>query len=211
VTAQGEVYVAHAGSLAREDPAHRSSAAERPLGSFESIYRTHADFVFRVVLRLGVPRADVEDVCQEVFATVHTKLGGFAGRSSLRTWIYGIAFRAASEHRRRAYVRRERPSDALDTGGSRGAGGPPEPGIDGGTPLESLAQKQARAVLDGILEALDDDKRAVFVFYEIEQLPMAEIAEIVGCPLQTAYSRLHAARERVTAAIDRLRAKEGRS
>ncbi len=166
-------------------------------GSFESIYRAHAGFVFQVLVRLGVSRSDAEDVCQEVFAIVHAKLASFAGRSALRTWIYGIAFRAASEHRRRAWVRRERPMDV-------------DPGVDDGTPLEKLAAKQARAVLERILASLDDEKRSVFVFYEIEQLPMSEVAEIVGCPLQTAYSRLHAARDSVQDAIVRLRAKEGR-
>jgi RNA polymerase sigma-70 factor (ECF subfamily) len=58
-------------------------------------------------------------------------------------------------------------------------------------------------LLDRALAELDEDKRAVFVLYEIEQLTMAEVAEAIGCPLQTAYSRLHAARRQVT---ERMRA-----
>jgi RNA polymerase sigma-70 factor (ECF subfamily) len=50
-----------------------------------------------------------------------------------------------------------------------------------------------------LLDALTEDQRAVFVLYEIEQLTMNEIASAVGCPLQTAYSRLHAARARLEA------------
>ena len=53
-----------------------------------------------------------------------------------------------------------------------------------------------------LLDLLDDDKRAVLVLYEIEGLTMTEVAEIVGCPLQTAYSRLHAARERLARTVD---------
>jgi RNA polymerase sigma-70 factor (ECF subfamily) len=45
-----------------------------------------------------------------------------------------------------------------------------------------------------LLDTLDDDKRQVFVLYELEELSMKEVAEACGCPLQTAYSRLHAAR-----------------
>ena len=56
--------------------------------------------------------------------------------------------------------------------------------------------------------SFDEPKRAVFVLYELEELPMAEVAEIVGCPVQTAYSRLHAVRAVVEAAAARFRAKE---
>jgi RNA polymerase sigma-70 factor (ECF subfamily) len=70
---------------------------------------------------------------------------------------------------------------------------------------EELATHEARKVLDRILDELDDDKRAVFVLYEIEELTMAEVAEAIGCPLQTAYSRLHAARKLVAAGIERAR------
>ena len=68
---------------------------------------------------------------------------------------------------------------------------------------EAYARKQARERLGALLSQLDDDKRAVFTLYEIEELPMKDIARIVGCPLQTAYSRLHAARQRVLELIER--------
>ncbi len=74
---------------------------------------------------------------------------------------------------------------------------------------DDAALREARATLDRILDGLDDDKRAVFVLFEIEELPMTEVAMAVGCPLQTAYSRLHAARREVEAAMHRLRAKQG--
>lgn len=165
---------------------------------FRDVYAEHLRFVWRVVRRLGVPLADAEDVCQEVFVVVHRKLGEFAHRSSLKTWLYAIAFRCASEYRRRGHVRRELLTDH-DHAGTIDA---PQ--------LDSVDRQRARGLLDEILQELDDDKRAVFVFYEIEQMTMAEVAEIVACPLQTAYSRLHAARDHVQAAAARLRAREAR-
>ncbi len=84
---------------------------------------------------------------------------------------------------------------------------PPE-SPESGRQHDALAMKQARVVLDRILDELDDDKRAVFVLYEIEELSMAEVADALGCPLQTAYSRLHAARKLVESAVER--AKTGR-
>jgi len=60
-----------------------------------------------------------------------------------------------------------------------------------------------RALLDAAIRTLDDDKRAVFVLFELEELPMAEVAEAVGCPPQTAYARLYAGRRTVEAALRR--------
>src|SRR5256885_879712 len=62
----------------------------------------------------------------------------------------------------------------------------------------------ARRMLDDILDTLDEDKRFVFVLHEIEQVPMEEIAGLVGCPVQTAYSRHRAATRYVEAAVKRL-------
>lgn len=159
--------------------------------SLAEIFREHAPFVWRGLRRLGVPESDVEDVCQEVFVVVHRKLGDFEGRSSLRTWIYGICVRTASDYRRSGRVRREVVTDT-----------PPDAPHEGAQ-HDTVALRQARATLDRILDELDDDKRSVFVLYEIEELTMAEVAEAIGCPLQTAYSRLHAARKVVEAGVAR--------
>jgi RNA polymerase sigma-70 factor (ECF subfamily) len=150
-----------------------------------TVFRENLPFVFRALRRLGVAEGDVDDVCQEVFLVVMRKLGEFEGRSQLRTWIYGICVRTASDYRKRAPRRREVLTDE-----------PPE-GQVGRTPLDHATVSQARDLLDKILSQLDDDKRAVFVLYEIEELQMSEVAAALECPLQTAYSRLHAARKRV--------------
>jgi len=166
-----------------------TASPSQAVPGFAEIFRDHAPFAWRALRQLGVPEADAEDLCQEVFVVVHRKLPEFEGRSSLRTWLYGICMRTASDHRRRAHVRREKVTDRL-------------PERMGSAPQQrEIERRQAKAVLDEALSGLDEDKRAVFVLYEIEQLTMAEVAEAVGCPLQTAYSRLYAARKAVTAAF----------
>ena len=110
------------------------------------------------------------------------------GRSSLKTWIFGICLRVASDWRKKAHVRKE---TVLEDA--------PERTTSGETPIREVALRQARAKLDALLDRLDEDKRAVFVSFELEQLPMADIAEAVGVPLQTAYARLYAARRQVEA------------
>lgn len=172
------------------DPSRARDAQGEPF-AFDRVFQENAPFVWRALRRLGVADADVEDVCQEVFLVVHKKRDTFHGGSSMRTWLYGICLRVASEHRRRPHKKREEPTAT-----------PPETSVPPPQD-EAIERAQALARLDAALDELDDDKRAVFVLYEIEQLSMADVAEAAGCPLQTAYSRLHAARKIVESALKR--------
>lgn len=157
--------------------------------SFEKVYQEHAAFVWRSLKRLGVREADLEDVTQEAFVVVHRKLGDFEGRSTVKTWLFGICLRVAADFRKRAHVVREDLTDEVPDAVVPAAQG------------EVVARRQARALLDKVLDTLDADKRATFVMFELEQLPMAEIAEAMGVPLQTAYARLYAARKVVEQAV----------
>jgi RNA polymerase sigma-70 factor (ECF subfamily) len=152
----------------------------------------------RALRYLGVAEADLEDACQEVFLVVCQRLDDFENRSKIETWLYGICRRVAANHRRSTARRREAPM-----------ADPPEVSIPA-EQHDALELRDARHRLQHVLEALDEDKRAVFVLYEIERLPMADVAEAVGCPLQTAYTRLHAARDLVMKALRRLHAEDQR-
>jgi RNA polymerase sigma-70 factor (ECF subfamily) len=158
------------------------------------VVREHGVFVWRTLRRLGVRDADVDDVCQEVFVVVHRRMEDFEPRASLKSWLYGICVRSAAAYRRRAPVRREVPTEAPDVGATTSG------------PDRSLETREALTMLDAALDDLDADKREVFVLYEVEELPMSDVAEIVGCPLQTAYSR-HAAARALVVAFFRRRAR----
>lgn len=180
-------------------PATEAAPSPGPALSFREVFQEHAPYVWRCLRRLGVAPADVEDVCQEVFVVVHRKLSDYDGRASVRTWLYGFCVRKASDYRRLAHVRRENVTDEL----------PELPTSQGQD--EALDRQAARDLLDALLDRLDDRQRTVFVLYEIEELPMHEVARIAQCPLQTAYSRLHSARKRVQSAAKRARAEEVRA
>ena len=162
-----------------------------------AIHDAHGDFVWRSLQRLGVREAELEDVFQEVFVVVHRKLDTFDGSSQMTTWLYGVCFRVAAGHRRRAWVRRERPTDDV-----------PEPEDTGATaaPDAGLLSREARATLDRVLDGMDLDKRAVFVMSEIDELASDEIATVLGVPVGTVYSRLSAARKQFEAILVRERA-----
>ena len=171
-------------------------AAERPL-DVTSIHDAHADFVWATLQRLGVRDADLEDSLQEVFVVVHQRLHTFDGSSQMTTWLFGIAMRVAAAHRRRAYVRREHTVVEMPEG-STGEESDPE---------QAAQRHQEHQQLSLLLDQLDLEKRAVFVMFEIEEMPCEEIAAIVGVPVGTVYSRLHAARKMFEAAAARLRAR----
>ena len=163
-----------------------SAAAERPPSTappFAQLYGEQKRFVWRLLLRLGVPRADAPDAAQEVFLVAHRKLGTFNGTSTVRTWLFGLTRRVAADFRKRAHVRRETVTSTVPEQASAAGQG------------EALEQRQARQLLEQALDQFSEEQRAIFVLYELEEWSMTEIAEAVGCPLQTAYSRLHAARK----------------
>jgi RNA polymerase sigma-70 factor (ECF subfamily) len=156
---------------------------------FDSVFTESSPFVWRVLGRLGVDRADLGDVCQEVFLVVHRRLADYDGRAPVRSWLYGICVRAAADYRRRAHRHHERLYRH-----------PPEQSAAASQHRE-VELEQAQARLRQVLDTLDLPKREVFVLYELEELPMSDIARLLGCPLQTAYSRLHAARKVVIEAF----------
>lgn len=171
------VWMSH--SISEEAPWAQAPEAKHDV---ERIYNENIAYVWRVLLHLGVPKSDVADVAHDVFLTVRRRLSSFQGRSSLRTWIYGISVRTVSDYRDRAYRRRELPHEEV-----------PEPPVSS-QQHDTAETAQLRATLQQLLAELKPEQREVFVLYEIEELGMKEVAEAVGCPLQTAYSRLHAAR-----------------
>jgi RNA polymerase sigma-70 factor (ECF subfamily) len=169
------------------------------LPSFQSVYDTHADYVWRTICRLGVRGTAVADVAQEVFIVVHRKLGDFEGRSSLKTWLFQIARRAVNDHRR---TLRRKGLPAGDAAEVAAIVADPQTGPDA-----SASRAEAVRLLYDLLDKLDDDKRDVFILADIEQLPASEIAEALGIKPNTVYSRLRLAREVFNAALARHRAR----
>ena len=168
--------------------------------SYEAVYEEHFDFVWRNVRRLGVPESAADDAVQDVFVVVHRRLGEFEGRSSIRTWLFSILSRVARDHRR-SMSRRARKADALAVE-SEGAHAP--------SPADVVAKREAARVLDALLAELDDEKRAVLVLVELEQMSVADVAEALDVNVNTTHARLRAARQQFEAAAARFRAKEKR-
>jgi len=172
---------------------YTAPGASPELEPFSDIFTRHARFVGRALKSLGVMEADLDDVCQDVFLVVHRRLDEFEGRSSLRSWLYAISARVAADYRKSAYVTRQRVRESL---------------TELPAPCE-LGRPEARLLLRRALAALDDNKRDVLLLHEIEGFSVPEAAGILGCPVQTAYTRLQSARHEIGRQLRR--AQVGRS
>lgn len=165
--------------------------------SLREIYTEHAPFVCRSLRRLGVSESELDDALQDVFLVVYQRLADYQERGKAKSWLYSICTRTAHAMRRKRVRRREQLMS--------------EP-IEGESAAAQLTQVEAREALalgQRLLAMLPAEQREVFVLYEIEEMPMAEVAEALACPLQTAYSRLHKARERILQESRRTLLKEG--
>lgn len=158
---------------------------DAPPFDLAAVYETHFRYVWRCLRSLGVSDAQLDDALQDVFIVVQRKLRDFDGGAQLRTWLYAIALRVARKYRERAL--REPP---LRQAPADNRASPAEVACGEGLALQNERLAFARAVL----ATLSDDQREVFVLARVEQMSAPEIAEVVGVPLNTVYSRLRAAR-----------------
>lgn len=167
------------------------------MAEFEAIYDEYFDFVWRSVRRLGVMESAVDDAVQDVFVVVYRRLDDFEHRSTVKTWLFGIALRVVRTHRRTLARKRAEPLPEVLTSSDR-------------DPQAESERREALSVLDSILDTMDDDKRSVFVMAELEQMTAPEIAAVTETKLNTVYSRLRAARKMFEDGVKRHRAREER-
>ncbi|MGB1014813.1 MAG: RNA polymerase sigma factor [Nannocystaceae bacterium] len=187
----------HDGSLGEKRKSAQKRSHARDLRWVEDAYKAHYAYIYRVLGRLGVNPTQVEDALQDVFIVLHRRRASFEGRSSLQTWLYGIALRVARRYRERSERLRQREAP------------PPlrEPACDEPSLEQATENRQALAVLDRILNAMEGNRREVFVLYEIEGLLASEISELLEVNRNTVYSRLRLARRDFSRALSRLQKK----
>jgi RNA polymerase sigma-70 factor (ECF subfamily) len=182
-------------SPARPNGFNVSPRASPLLPDMGAIFDDHFDYVWNSLRRLGVRDADLEDLSHEVFLKVHARLDDYDAARPIRPWLFGFAYRVAADHRRLARHRIEvlgAPVEAVD---------PVRP------PDERIEADEERALVETALAGMDFDRRAVLVLHDVEDVTVPAIAEELGIPVNTAYSRLRLAREELAAAVMKLRRK----
>jgi RNA polymerase sigma-70 factor (ECF subfamily) len=153
-------------------------------------FQRELNYVFRTLRRLGTSPSDLEDLAQEVFLALRRSWCEYDPGRPLRPYLFGIAFRLASAHYRKQ--RREVVFEIVEISDSRPA------------PDEVLQSKQLRAMILVALERIPLPRRAVLVMRDLDDVPVAEVATVLGIPRFTAYSRLRKARREFKAAVHRM-------
>src|SRR5579883_679819 len=165
------------------------------LPTFRAVYDSYFEFVWTSARRLGVPMEAIDDVVQEIFIVVHARLETVERPASLRSWLYGVVRRTVSTYHRSRHARaaRELAEPTVDDSPA-----PMQP-----SPLDLASLSEELKLLWRLLGELDAPKREVLILAELEEMTMPEIAEGIGIPLNTAYSRLRAARQEFNQAFAR--------
>jgi RNA polymerase sigma-70 factor (ECF subfamily) len=176
--------------------------------SFESLYRAHGRTVARWAIQLLGPKADFEDVVQDVFLVVRRRLPEFRGDAEITTWLYEITVRVVQRCRMRARWW----SWVTGRGQSPGRGRAPESFIpmaeSPSDPHALLEARERTRLVYQLLDELSEPLRTAFILFEIEGLSGAQIAEITGTKLNAVWVRLSRARRKFTR---RMRAWEERN
>jgi RNA polymerase sigma-70 factor (ECF subfamily) len=171
-----------------------SCAAHGDMPSLEQVYFDYAARVYHTARRMVQSDADAEDVTQDVLLKVVRKLPSFRGEAALPTWLHRITVNTALSHRRKRVFREQHRvgrdfHDWLDREAEKAAGHQSVP-----RPEEEAVEHETRQLLDRAIAALPPRYRGVFVLADIDGLPNATIAEMLGLSLPAVKSRLHRAR-----------------
>ncbi len=167
--------------------------------AYEKLYAQHVNRIGRIAKSyLGVD--DVEDVVQEVFIRVYKNIKKFRGDSSLSTWIYRITVNVCKDMRAKKHRKKEiLTSFGLEEDDEKSFLEPVEENKPSDEFLKEISEEEIRKAI----EALSQEDRLLITLREIEDMSYAEIAAVVEKPVGTVKSRLHYAREKLKAILER--------
>lgn len=156
---------------------------------FREVFEAEFGYVCRTLRRLGVDSNDVQDVAQELFVTVHRAWSEYDGTRPLKPWLFSFALRFAANYRRlaRHRVPLQQPEHEDEPKTAASAQG-----------------VEDRDLLLRALARLDFDFRVAVVMHDLAGFSAPEIADCVGAPLNTVYSRIRLARAELKDALTRL-------
>jgi RNA polymerase sigma-70 factor (ECF subfamily) len=161
-------------------------------GAFDRVVARHADDLFSFFQRFVGNSSAADDLVQETFLQVHLAAGTFDPARAFKPWLYTIAANKGRDYLR---ARGRRPVHSLDSAGTDGDIPSPAALLEGGelAPEEELDVEQRRERVRAVIAKMPESQRLILVLGYYQKLPYAEIADILGIPVGTVKSRLHAA------------------
>jgi RNA polymerase sigma-70 factor (ECF subfamily) len=170
------------------------AAPAPPAPDPEGVFRRHAPMIYRVARRMLPSEVDAEDVVQEVLLQVVRKLGTFAGRAELTTWLQRVTVNCALAYRAKSAARAARevhaPPELLEEG-ARPPAGTPQRGV---RPEEEALDGELRRQIAGAIARLPETYRDAWVLWGVQGLSKAEVARALGLSVPAVRSRLHRGR-----------------
>ena len=159
----------------------------RDLAAFETLYRIYDPRLGRFLGLMIARRAIVEEVLNDTMLVVWNRAATYNHESKVSTWIFAIAYRTALK----ALHRHDEPlADRTD-----------EPPAEQPGPEQRRSDDETRAALMHALDMLSREQRSVLVLTYFHELPYAEIAQIMSCPVDTVKTRVFHARRRLRALL----------
>jgi len=169
---------------------------ERDEGAFNVLYERYFRRVYNFAYSRMRNRADAEEVAQETFAAVFSSMSAYRGRSSLLSWIYGIARNTINNQLRRSKAYEQR-IERAETELMRSADS-----LDCITPEESLSLRRCAGAVERSLTSVTDWQAEVFELRHFEDLPIQEIADRMCRSNDAIRSSLYRVKRLVVEAVD---------
>jgi len=156
-------------------------AKDGDLAAFEALYRAHVGRVFAASLRLSGDRNRAEEITQDVFVRLWSRIGTFEGKSALSSWLYRLTVNRVLDR-----LRSERSRELWETQEDEGGWGEVPTG---------RGSHETRRALESAIQSLPDGARMVFVLHDIEGYRHEEIGQMTGIAVGTSKAQLHRARK----------------
>src|SRR5262245_4695169 len=181
--------------------AELSSSDDKPVTP-ETVFRDYAPRIYHIARRMLGNDADAEDVAQDVLLQVIRKLDTFRGESALGTWLHRVTVNAALAHRQKRANRQKRETgDAIDDLLDADLASPEQVKRWNTSPDEPVLAAEQAALIEDAITRLPAPFRDVYVLADVEGMPNAEIADLLGLSVPAVKSRLHRARMRMRDAL----------
>ncbi len=177
-------------------PEEQSQESRPP--DFAAVFAEYERPLYNYLLRMTQNQAEAEDLTQETFIRVHRSLSTFRGESSLSTWLYRIATNVSLDHFRRRATQQAKTALPLEEAKPEGEWADETPA----SPEQQTAQSEMSACVEGFIQRLPPDYRAVLVLHDLQGLKNREIAEALDIPLSTIKIRLHRARSKLRESLN---------
>lgn len=181
------------GALSAHDALFVARLQANEDAAYDELVRTYNTSIFHVAYRMLGDSAEAADVVQEIFVKVFRNIHGFRGDSSLKTWIFRVAF-SEILNRLRWWKRRHRSSTVSLDDERNPSGAPFQVSDSQPSPLQALESKEREATIQMGLTKLSSDHRSILVLRDIEGFSYTEIADVLGISAGTVKSRLARAR-----------------